>query len=61
MTLRLRLLRLAYPKFDCENCVGYAEMGCYCDYHGAVAPGIGPSRRHMFWRWVWRKTFGRKS
>ncbi len=40
----------------CENCLGLEpEYGgsCYCEYNGAVAPGVGPTKWHLFWRWVW--------
>lgn len=39
---------LAYPPYDCEQCVGQEPwQGCYCSYHGAVAPG----ENHVEW---WR-------
>ncbi len=34
---------IAYPEFVCENCIAMPEAGCYCEYNGAEAPGIGPS------------------
>lgn len=44
----------AFPRYECEQCVGQEPwQGCYCDYHGASAPGEGPTRWHIFWRWVW--------
>ena len=43
--LRIYLRRLAWPPYDCERCVGQ-DYGCWCDYHGAIAPGIGPE----WWR-----------
>lgn len=27
--------------YECENCIGMPEHGCYCKAHGAVGPG-GP-------------------
>jgi len=32
------------PLFDCEDCIGMKEHGCYCAAVGAVAPG-GPLNR----------------
>lgn len=29
------------PAWQCQNCIGMAEHGCYCSAVGAVAPG-GP-------------------
>lgn len=29
------------PDYECENCIGMIEHGCYCKAMGAVAPG-GP-------------------
>jgi hypothetical protein len=31
------------PDYDCENCIGMIEHGCYCRAVGAVGPG-GPLR-----------------
>lgn len=47
------LISKAYPMYDCECCVGQDWwQGCYCHYHGAVAPCEGPTRRHEFLRRV---------
>lgn len=51
--LRLRLYwkwrALLYPSYECTQCVGQDWwQGCYCQYHGGIAPGIGPET----WR-VW--------
>ena len=47
---------LAWPSYECELCVGQEYWrGCECAYRGDVAPGVGPTRRHLFWRWVWSK------
>lgn len=32
---------LSVPIYECENCIGMIEYGCYCQAMGAVAPG-GP-------------------
>ena len=29
------------PDYECENCIGMPEYGCYCRAHNAIAPG-GP-------------------
>lgn len=42
-----------YPEFDCETCHGMSGYPCECDYHGAVAPGVGPSRLIKALRRVW--------
>lgn len=39
-----RLRDLAFPVYDCEDCIGMIEHGCHCAYHGAPAPGRGPER-----------------
>lgn len=48
--------KFLYPEFDCENCNGMCHMygKCECSYHGAVAPGVGPSRRVRLMRAVWK-------
>lgn len=53
-----------YPEFDCENCNGMCHLygKCECDYHGAVAPGVGPSKLIRVLRRVWQHVaidFGR--
>lgn len=44
--LRRRLERLAWPPYDCDDCIGMREHGCYCAYLGSLTPGdaIDPSR-----------------
>jgi hypothetical protein len=32
------------PTFECEDCIGMAEHGCYCAAMGAEQPG-GPQAR----------------
>lgn len=44
--LRRKLRTWLYPSFDCDNCIGMPEHGCYCEATGAVAPGLGPE----WWR-----------
>lgn len=39
------LLKIAYPRFDCENCLGIPEYGCYCISYNASAPGRPPRFR----------------
>jgi hypothetical protein len=52
--LRWRLFRYfrdkGWPTYDCENCIGMIEHGCYCAHEGATAPGVGPFRRHLIYR-----------
>lgn len=52
------LADFGWPFFECGNCIGMQEYGCYCAYHDAIAPGCGPERTHLFWRWVHHKIFG---
>ncbi len=42
-----------YPEFDCETCHGMSGYPCECDYHGAVAPGVGPSNLIRRLRRIW--------
>ena len=52
-----RLRSWAYPGFDCQSCVGQEPwQGCYCSYHGCVAPCTGPTRRHVILRALIRST-----
>lgn len=49
---RRALFRLAYPVFDCIDCIGMREHGCQCAYYDAVAPGKPPRWWHIvlrFW------------
>lgn len=48
----------AYPSFDCEDCLGVHEYGCYCAAMGASAPGIGPTRTQRWALWAYRKLQG---
>lgn len=52
--------RIAYPNFDCQLCVGqHSWQGCYCAYHGAVAPAgenDQPRWYHLFARWILKVT-----
>ena len=36
---RNRLYKYAYPSYECENCIGMIEHGCFCDKLGSIAPG----------------------
>lgn len=53
------LERLAWPPYDCENCVGVFEgvSSCYCAYYGAIAPNIGPTRWHLFVRSIHKRLY----
>lgn len=45
---------LAWPPFDCIDCIGAGcgyGMGCYCDYNGGVAPCEPPGESHEWLRW----------
>lgn len=56
--VRFALEAAAWPTYACEFCVGQ-EHGCYCGYHGGIAPGIGPQRRHLALRWLHKKLWPR--
>ncbi len=53
--LRLAWRSFLYPSFECTNCIGMIEHGCYCDAMGASAPGVGPQLWRMILRgeYVW--------
>ncbi len=54
--IRWKLIAWLYPAYDCEDCVGAGrEHGCWCDYHGAIAPGVNPDR----WRVMLRRLMPR--
>jgi hypothetical protein len=36
-----RLRRQSAPRYECEDCIGMREHGCYCQTMGAREPG-GP-------------------
>lgn len=38
------LKSIAYPVYDCADCIGMGQHGCYCSYHNASAPGMPPTR-----------------
>lgn len=44
------LHRWAWPSYDCEDCIGMIHYGCQCNVYGAIAPGVGPARRHLVLR-----------
>lgn len=48
------LRRMAWPLYECQLCVGQEYwQGCYCAYHGAIAPGgPGPKRWRRTLRWA---------
>lgn len=31
------------PLYECENCIGMIEHGCYCQSQGCPAPGVPPT------------------
>lgn len=48
-----RIRDYLYPTFDCQTCHGLPCSACECDYHGAVAPGVGPSNALRRLRYLW--------
>jgi hypothetical protein len=52
MMVRLKrwLNDLAWPTYECEDCIGMAEHGCWCAYHEAEAPGKGPGNLRFYLR-----------
>lgn len=53
--LQWEIRRFLYPTFDCEDCIGMADHGCYCAAYNAVAP-CSPVEP---WRHALRVLFGR--
>lgn len=51
---RLALHSIAWPSFECEDCIGMAQHGCFCEGMGAPrAGGPGPEWwRRILRRWV---------
>lgn len=48
------IYRAAWPPYDCCQCIGQDWwQGCECDWRGAIAPGVGPERRHLLLRKLW--------
>jgi hypothetical protein len=42
--LKRWLRNIAYPVFECEDCIGMCDHGCYCSANDAVAPCVAPGR-----------------
>lgn len=58
--MRRWLQDLAWPTYDCEDCVGAGrEYGCYCAYYDAIAPGAPAPRSIRVLRWVLERTLFR--
>lgn len=59
MAIRVRLklffMWQGYPNYECENCIGMIEHGCFCDAMGAGAPAKEPTRWQKFCRWAAEK------
>jgi len=51
---RRQLEAAAWPTFDCEDCIGMVQHGCYCSASDAVAPGCPPERKHLVLRRIHR-------
>lgn len=45
------LNKIAHPVFDCEDCIGMAQHGCYCSANDASAPGVPPTRFQRLALW----------
>lgn len=48
---------LLHPYYECEDCIGMREHGCYCAAMGCWAPNIDPPRwarvgRRMYKWWM---------
>lgn len=50
------LRSIAWPSFDCEDCIGMAEHGCYCSAVGAIAPCTPPHWWHKILQHVLAQT-----
>lgn len=52
---------LLWPSYPCTLCVGQEDwLGCYCAYHGAPAPGSGPSNLRVRLRELHERVFPRR-
>lgn len=49
--IRQLMFRLAWPVYDCEDCIGMREHGCQCAYYDCEAPCCPPA----WWRRLLRK------
>lgn len=57
-----RFLRdIAYPSYDCQNCIGIPEYQCYCMAMDAGGPGHGPNKLQVFLRKFVKPYAGAKS
>ncbi len=43
---------IAEPLFDCEDCIGMSQHGCYCTRIGASGPCIAPTWQQRVARWL---------
>lgn len=48
--LRRKLENLAWPPYDCEDCIGMRDHGCYCFAVGSMTPCGYPDESRRFWR-----------
>jgi hypothetical protein len=52
------MCNLAYPVYECEDCIGMKEYGCYCSHYEAVAPCKPPERWRLLLRYFLEKYKG---
>lgn len=50
--IRAWLWKIAYPIYECEDCIGMKHYGCYCSHHNGAAPGMPESRRQKIAKWL---------
>lgn len=53
--LVMLLNHIAHPVFECENCIGMREHGCFCAAHNASAPCTPPTELQRIALWLLRK------
>lgn len=52
------IYRLAWPSYDCEDCIGAGcghTLSCYCEHHRCVGPGAEPRAHHRALRRLWSR------
>lgn len=46
------LRKLAWPVYDCADCIGMREHGCQCSYYDCVEPCALAHEGHEWLRWL---------
>jgi hypothetical protein len=54
------LRELAFPTYDCEDCIGMRDHGCYCSMLDAPAPGMPVEWWREIVRWLYARLYPRR-